>query len=157
MEATEKNRAIVEAGLSKRKAARQAQEQAHEDMRRAMFNTISSNYEGAEIRRAAEAEVKRKKADERKAQRAQEAARAEAVSEWNALMRLWDKSVRRIYGALAVGAITCILLVLGGIQTWVAIPMYIGCFIVSLWEMVKEIRRWPAVKAAHQKLEDMRE
>lgn len=157
MEAAEKNRAIVEAGLSKRKAARLAQEQAHEDMQRKMFAAISKHHEAEANRRAVVEAEEREKAAILKAQKAQEAAREEARSELSAITDMWNKGLQRIYGALAVGAITCILFVLEGIKMWVAVPVYIGCLGVMLWELVKEVKRWRPLNAAYQKLEDMRE
>ena len=144
MDAVNQNRATVEAGLSKRKAAKQAQEQAHEDMRRAMFDEISSNHIAAcNKREQEEAELK--------AHKAQRAARAEMRTELSILVSERNKGLQRVFKALAAGAITSIFLVLDGVKMWVAIPVFAVCLGVMLRELVREAKRIPAIKALRMK------
>lgn len=138
MSAAEQNRAIVEAGLSKRKAAKQAQEQEHEAMRREMFEIISINYEDACLRES-----------KNSAHEAQKAARRQFRQELSNLIKERDAGLRRVFGALGAAAAASLLLALDGISLWVAIIVYGIALVVMVWEFLQAAKRAPAIKEAY--------
>lgn len=147
---TDRNRQIVEEGLQKRATARQQQEQRHEDMRRAMFHTINEHCTEERIQRGVRESIEAEKA-------ARKLANEKADKRLRKLMCERNKGVRRSYGAVAASLMSCILFAIGGIRWWVAVPICVIACLVVAKEVVRSVKRTPAIAKTQQRKERLNE